>query len=313
MISTKLCQELYAGSFSLSTKIVMYPSMQKTSSTGRFLQPSSLPDLLEKSISIALVSSSLTAQHLAVWFYIALQWNCCQWTPVTKWRGKKIGRKMILFSVCILYSSLSLQHLHHWETFAKTVSPPLRMLSSSSWSYSHLTLTYTVSMKICSLRVSLQTASGDVPAPGFLFYPSVLSYRSGPKFKTCTFVSTVYLTFQPRGWSYFHIFHLSPLGAVLVKGAFFFLLKNARKPGGSIHLFPRIVLPLLLRMSRKFFPYLIILNLLGLNFYVWFFIIVFMMVLTTCYKCLCLYLLLSKLFGWKESRGTSPVPILLLA
>lgn len=148
-------------------------------------------------------------------------------------RKKNWEKNDFFSSVCILYPSLSLQHLHHWETFAEAVSPPLKMLSFSSWSYSHLILTYTVSTKICSPRVSLQTASGDVPAPGFLFYPSVLSYRSGPKFKTCTFVSTVYLTFQPRGWSYFHIFHLSPLGAVLVKGAFFFSTQKCQKTWGQ--------------------------------------------------------------------------------
>lgn len=55
MINTELCKELYAGSFFMSTKMFMYPLKQKNSlSACWFLQPSSLPDLLEKSISFPL-------------------------------------------------------------------------------------------------------------------------------------------------------------------------------------------------------------------------------------------------------------------
>lgn len=75
-----------------------------------FLQPSSLPDLLEKSISIPPASSLLTVQRLAVWFYAALQWNCFQWA-LNSWI------EWLFLSVCIPYPSLCLQHLHHWATF----------------------------------------------------------------------------------------------------------------------------------------------------------------------------------------------------
>lgn len=87
MINTKLCKELYAGSFSLSTEMLMYLPMQKNSPWAcQFLQCSSLLDSGKIHIHRP-ISSSLTAQHLAIWFYTALWCNSSQWAPSsqTEW------------------------------------------------------------------------------------------------------------------------------------------------------------------------------------------------------------------------------------
>lgn len=113
----------------------------------------------------------------------------------------------------------------------------------------------------------------------------------------------------------YHIFHLSPLGVILVKDAAFFLRDMPENLG------PHSAVPshaaTALRTSRKVFLYSIILSLLGLNFCeckcLWFFISVFMMVLTTCYSCLCLYCYIISSFEGRNLLGlTSPVPSLLL-
>lgn len=95
-------------------------------------------------------------------------------------------------------------------------------------------------------------------------------------------LSTTYLTFQPR-WS--HPIHFSYLWAILVN---FFLVKHARKSGGNTWLLPFFLCCHCWEHSgNSVFDILSVFQ--DLTFehdLLWFFISVFVMVLTTCYICL---------------------------
>lgn len=143
-----------------------------------FLQPSSLPDLLEKSISIPPASSSLTVQRLAIWFYTALQWNCSQWA-LNSWIEWLFlsSAFLILLCVCNIYTIE--------QPFLGGVSSLKDVILCHNCECSHITLK--VYLLKCTLRFCLQNASGGISSLGFLFYPSVLCSISGPKFQTHTF------------------------------------------------------------------------------------------------------------------------------
>lgn len=125
-------------------------------------------------------SSLLAAQCLAVCCYTALEQNCSQWASSywTEW----------FFSQSAPLILLSLQHVHHWAVsifyaVSWTVSPPLKMLSSAITVSTVTWLLFKICLLECVLSdFLLQNASGSISFLGFLFYPNVLCYVSGPKF-----------------------------------------------------------------------------------------------------------------------------------
>lgn len=73
-----------------------------------FLQPSSLSDLLEKSISIPPASSLLTVHHLAIWFYIATSVKLFSVdSQLLNWWIVSFGMHSLSFSVSATFTPLS--------------------------------------------------------------------------------------------------------------------------------------------------------------------------------------------------------------
>lgn len=105
----------------------------------------------------------------------------------------------------------------------------------------------------------------------------------------------------------YHIFHLL-FRVILVKDASSFNNQMCQKIWGTHSTAPFYAATASENIQGVFSIFDNALSLLGLNFYeselLRFFISIFMMVLTTCYSCLCLYLLHYQLFWGQESYET---------
>lgn len=107
-------------------------------------------------------SSSLTIQHLGIWFYTALQWNCSQWT-LSYWTECFFfwSTLLILFCLCNIYTIE--------QPFLDGVSSLEDVILCHDFECSHITLK--VYLLKYTLRFCLQNASGAISSLRFLFYP----------------------------------------------------------------------------------------------------------------------------------------------
>lgn len=177
---------------------------------------------------------------------------------------------------------------------------------------SHITCYLKWYLLKCAFRFCLQNDSGCILSLGYLIFIPVscvmyLVRTSQPV------LSATYLTFSTWVKLFIIFFHL--LRVILWFEMQSFFNGHARNLGATFNC--SSMLPLLLRTSRKAFSYLLILSLLGFNFYeyerLWFFISVLMMVLTTChtvvYVCTC-YTMSS--FEGRNCGPDLPIPSILL-
>ena len=132
MINTKLCK--ICSFLSIVYWNVHVSSSAKSSFWACwFFQPSSLPDFLEKPISLALHPQHTALSTLQSGFQSpAVQWFAVDSSYWIEW----------FFFFCSLHSSpsLPLQHFYHGAT-SPTVFPPLTMLSSVVTQSGHITVT----------------------------------------------------------------------------------------------------------------------------------------------------------------------------
>lgn len=163
----------------MSTKMFMYPPMQKTSP-----EPAGFSSLLPCQTSWRNPYPFPLHPHCSL--FNALQSGFTQHFSETVFSGLSIPELndcffrsafLILLCVCNIYTIE--------QPFLGGVASLKDVILCHNCECSHITLK--VYLLKCTLRFCLQNASGGISSLGFLFYPTVLCSISGPKFQTHTF------------------------------------------------------------------------------------------------------------------------------